>query len=80
MRIEHALAWSPGPFGGSTRSSKRREAATRKGVMGAGQKVKAKREGLVNGLYIGWNLGMWWVWLIFAITFFADTRVCVLTH
>ena len=47
---------------------------------GAGQKAERKIEGLVNGFYIGWNLGMWWAWLIFAIAFFTDTHVCELTH
>ena len=37
--------------------------------------MEAKREGLVNGLYISWNLGMWWAWLIFTSAFFAN--VCV---
>ena len=31
------------------------ETATGEGVTGAGRKAEAKREGLVNGLYISWT-------------------------
>ena len=42
-RVE--IAWSPGPLGGSWRSSKLREAATREGVMGGGAKSGSKERG-----------------------------------
>ena len=40
--------------------------------------MEANREGLVNGLYISWNLGMWWAGLIFASAFFADMHTYML--